>query len=812
MLKYIQDNRKNKNTNVKYTYYCERGIRNIRNFHSKLSVVDDQYANTGDVWVDISTFDSFIKSSWLLINQAKLDDRFPEPLRHTLINGLTGSKIASPSFLLAVEDLQDKVNFKPQCAKKVEVYPQPEIAKLPTFATPAVSPVVIRAALRAEAKYPQFNQSFLRATFHKHGYPSYNVSGNSKRAHSLQKQKLSSNIVRPTQNITSELYLSLLKMWSLWGVSRFSMGFMINYEKFEQLLKKDTSIGYIPVQFYEIIDGSIKRATGLKKKDIASVAIDMFAEYVENLEDWIISGKSGPCPKISIVDVEMLKYEIVWRKDIIDNPDITVEQVEEALEKVRLFYMASIFDYMLSVVCFKPISDTVRHRESAIGIKVEAGGLVALWDILAGLYRKDGIAKDIREKWMSMGIDLEDLQTGQGDWKHYDQTLLAVVLAYAIAFAYPFFDMSKNTSVSEEAARIMFVQFMVSNVQRLMYMYGSGVYEVFGTVFSGKFITSIIDTMYQMLAKSVYLARLLEKYPDSELLSDMVTYGFIVFFFYGDDHVASWPRVANQFKLYDESKNLLDDFVTFCVDILGMRQKVEEFKIFDNVFGERYFTWTDGVYVEDLELAVESPTFLKNQVAEVFIRDTPDAKWVSLGQLPYRATDDIASKLIFTLRSSSNPHLAVMSSMSYASLLSGNLEGYCMVRAFYNELEDVVGELSVDHWDYFRSTVGENSARRVAKGGSFPNLDQLIFNQRSGRIGKGFVPKDFNGNVSPQSYLYTDTNKGNDQKITMDFSERAVYDYDSSFLDQLRATADDYIGDDDYSILPFVKVYDDDAN
>jgi hypothetical protein len=793
MIKYIEKHNSQKHS-MKYSYYARRAFLNMKKVHDFVTY-DEGSFNIQGYEIDASDFNDYVQSVWTIMNQAKKDHKFPDGLRKLLLKGLKGCNVHSPTFLEMFENLLHDIEFSPACAKKIEMYPAPDFNKLPTFDIPPTSPLLLKSALIASGKYPQFNQGFLRPAYSRFGRRCYEVAGRSQKAYKKQITKLNANIVAPEENMAPELHLEMIKLLEVFGIRRHSLEFQIHWDKLEQALMKETSIGYLPVEFLEVVGSGVQKATGLKKKDIAPIAIKMFQDWVDSLTEWIDGNRSGPPPKVSFVDVEMLKYEITWCHDVVENPNITREEIDDSLEKVRLFYMANILDYMLANVCYKHVSETVRFYESAIGVRVEAGGLQKIWEILGHVDRRPD-QQAIIDKWLARGIDLRVMKYGQGDWSKYDQTLLAIVLAFVSIFAYPFFNIEKS-GMSPEVIKAMFLQFVVSNVQKIMYVYAHGLFEVFGCMFSGKFMTSIGDTIYQMLLKAVYFQRLLRKYPNNELLQDIIQFCFIIFFFYGDDHLASWPKVLDDLGifLYEESDCILKDFILFCTKVFGMNHKEKEFKVFDNLYARNFFTLVDGVFVEDLDLQVEGPTFLKNQVSEVFIRTSTEDEYIFVDHLPYRPTVDIACKMTVTVKSSGNVKTAAMSLMSFARLCTGNLEAYCMVKALYDEIAPLAGEITWEDWDYFKNTVGENSARRVAKNGSFPSYDSLVHDQRTGKDQVGFIPKDLKGRPAPTSDLYTATGMGNAQVEHFDTTD-VFYD-DKDLLERM---ADAYNNFDQFNV------------
>ena len=261
--------------------------------------------------------------------------------------------------------------------------------------------------------------------------------------------------------------------------------------------------------------------------------------------------------------------------------------------------------------------------------------------------------------------------------------------------------------------------------------------------------------------------QLLKKYPNSELLRDILLNNFIVLAFYGDDHLAKWPKIMHKFRLYSDTDNFLADYVQFCCNEFGLKSKASEFKIYENLYGERYFDMDGNIFVENLERKIESPRFLRNTVVDVYA-NFGDGDYRYVDKLPYRDTREIAARLTATVKSSANPKTTVMSLMSNARLCSGNFEAWSMAKVMYDELAPLVGFISNDDWDYFKNTVGENSARRVAKNGAFPMLDVLIEEQKEGATGPGFEPKDFNGKKASSSHLYSANGLGNIPSMDLD--------------------------------------------
>jgi len=201
----------------------------------------------------------------------------------------------------------------------------------------------------------------------------------------------------------------------------------------------------------------------------------------------------------------------------------------------------------------------------------------------------------------------------------------------------------------------------------------------------------------------------------------------IVFGFYGDDHLGGWPLYANNYHLYDDSDNILRDFISFCVNVFGMRYKWHEYAIFDDVYSLHQFeTLPNGAVVE--VAGREGPTFLKNQVSHTYLDG------VYLGAYPYRATGQLMAKVGFSLTAMKNPHMHMCLLASLARLSSGNLEAFSQIRIAYEYFSGLYGEPGIDIWNAFFDSKTSGSIRSVVKERltTFPLIHELHMRQNLG--------------------------------------------------------------------------------
>jgi len=753
----------NDNSEKQYSNDMYQYIAAFMQVHA-ITIHTDEGLVIDDIMMEHSDFDQYIRDMFALVNLSKTNRQFPSRLREILTRtNLKGLSANDPKFIEAFMELENMTFFNPACATKVELSPSPVQAKLPTFSYPEIDPDLQEILFELDFVYPQFNCSFVQGLLAWQGHTVRNVTGFSYKAYLNQLNKLHKNIVAPSSEWTPRLLLSTLKLMNRWGVTSPPTRFEYNRDKLLKLLNKNTSIGYMVDQFMVYTSLGYVPVTSLKKKDVALHALDIFEEWIDDI-DRFISGELTEFPRLVFMDLEMVKHEVVWNHEVIMKT-MNEDQLSQLEHKVRLFYMSSVEDYILSSVTYSIVGESLRYYESAIGVKAEAGGLQIIYDKLS----PDNLTEEQHEviDEYSEVADLSEFQYGQGDWESFDQTLLAVVLIFVAFFSKPFFDPGEY---SKKKFDLIFMHFVQSVVQKVMHVFAYGYYEVFGCMFSGKYITSVGDTLYQMILKSTYLNELAKKYANNKMVLDIISSGLIMFFFYGDDHLARWPKIMNNFLLYTDSTCLLTDYIAFCCKNFGSRCKLKELKIFDNLYGQHYFDCIDGVMVENLTLAVEGPMFLKNSVSNVYasLGDVVDYKKV--GVFPYRSTLDVSSKLNYSLNASSDVRIVMCQASSMARLCSGNLEAYEMCYRLYMEIQSRYGDPTIDDWKIFYESNKSRSLHGVIEVGSaFPSLSYLHKIQNDGfESGEGFVAKDRSGNVAAANDLYAGTGGGILPKSTWD--------------------------------------------
>jgi len=179
---------------------------------------------------------------------------------------------------------------------------------------------------------------------------------------------------------------------------------------------------------------------------------------------------------------------------------------------------------------------------------------------------------------------------------------------------------------------------------------------------------------------------LLKKYPDNELLREVIAAQMFIMFFYGDDHIAGWPVWLEQFKLEDGAKDTLDDFVMMCVNKFKMKYKTSASQRYEDgeVIGEIHFMTSefDGVPLEVPSLTRLGCSFLKYTLVQVFYDKRP-----FLTPIPMKHPKDAVSKCGWSVNASKNASLEMAKVVALA-FLNTNPEVHVFLEYYYHALAD----------------------------------------------------------------------------------------------------------------------------
>jgi RNAse (barnase) inhibitor barstar len=608
-----------------------------------------------------------------------------------------------------------------------------------------------------------FNHNYCLGYYARDGLPLNYVTGLSSHAYFSTLNKFNLNIMCPTEDVMSEALLACVKlMYKVGYKSIESVALDLDYSSIVNLLEgRRGGSGVLPFALEEVSATGSRVKYSSCKHDVRFFVADMIQKWKDSIRDYV-HGYSDEPPLDVFINSECQKYEILRWKEVYSEHSLSDEFVLKCLSKVRLFYMSSTFNFAIDSTLYAPVNNIFKYFWNTIGIRVQDGGLQHLWDILSG-----GITSPLKDTWDAIYEaypELRPRQYAEGDWSKYDFTLLAMVLALLAGFCVPFF--SASPDIDEVMLRYILTDFVFNTVFKTMYIHGlGGFYDVWGCMFSGKYITSIGDTLYQMILAMIYLGRLLEKYPDNDVLKLIIANDMIVFAFYGDDHDVSYPLWCNDFLLYDDSENLYSDFISFCTKIFGMNHKASSKFVTDDPYSRVYFVSTDAGFRENLDHPDRflSLSFLQNRVCDLYL-SLDGEKYVYVGVNVYRETVDLVAKLSLSTNSTSDPRLFLCALISQAQLCSGNPEAYSMIARLYESVSKYSPPISEDVWEYFKTLKHGNSIAMLAWSydeSIFPKFDALVARQQHGyKNCEGWKACDQFGFPGDGSVLYTDTGQG----------------------------------------------------
>jgi hypothetical protein len=671
-------------------------------------------------------------------------------------------KIISPEFIRDYKNMAAQDSFKPISVEVAKFEGFVNAPPSPKYEVPPVDPNILVAMAEAEIEHPSFTTSFLSGFSSTYdGVPTRLITAQDEQAIAQANNKFNNYKLVDVEVNANDLYLSQMHIVGVLGQEYDPdlVEILTNTDGVLPAIDKDTSMGYSNISFFDVIDGKATEVPKPKKRDAMKAQASNFEKYKSDMWEYILGHRDEiPFPGPLF---EAHKLEIITYIEFFDTRDdyMSAAEQEKIMMKQRLFYMSASLALMADNAVFKPLINTMRYWLSAIGIQVTYGGLMELWDILMGKR-----TSPLKQRWRTVkrfakkryGIDLGERKYGEGDWSSYDTTLAAMVMAFAIATAFANFSQDGDPLI-----RLLAITAHGQNITKVMYMYLADQYfRVHGRMFSGVLITSTIDTVYQIILYIYYLKKLMLKYSDNVLLREVVTSMMFIMFFYGDDHVAGWPEWMEQFKLYEDSKDPLDDFVNMCVRQFGMMYKREASKRFsaEDVIGEiHFFTAEDGVPHEVEELTSWGMTFLKYSIVQTYIDGEPF--W---SPVPMKQPKDAILKCGWSVSSSKNISLEAAKVVALA-YLNTNPEVHHQLKVLYDCLVARGGAVTPEIMEIVLSRPDSISLYLYShmKGAmqdvEFPRLEENYRKQYKGySLRKGFVPLDAYGNQ-----------KSTEQKVAM---------------------------------------------
>jgi len=661
-----------------------------------------------------------------------------------------------PEFIASYKMMALSEEFQPKGVEKAVYENYTKVPPAPKYDRPTVDPRIPAAQIAVHNEFPEFTvPPFVGFSQTYDGVDLRFVTAQDPQA--IKEATLKFNNYGGDYSTINynDLHLSTLEI-----ISHIGDGFdpelvevCLDIGTIREALDKETSLGYLPASFYDNIDGVDVEVPAPKKRDALDASQDAFQIFLLRVSDYI-TGKLLELPHPGPL-YESHKLELIAHLEFFDQrPDyMDADEAAKAGMKQRLFYMSATLALMIDNAIFKPLLLRARYWLSAIGIKVTEGGLLEMWDIVMGKRTsplKQRWRRVKRFLWHYHGVDIGDRKFGEGDWSSYDTTLAAMVMASALSAAF-----AAYSEHSDPLVRLLAVVAHGQNITKIMWMYlADQFFRVDGRMFSGVLITSTIDTVYQMVLYIYYMKRLMRKFPDDVPLREMLSSWMFIMFFYGDDHVASWPVLMENYKLFEDAEDPLDDFVKLCVREFGMMYKTKAAARYDegDVIGEIYFS-TDNpkrIPLEIEDLTLYGMTFLKYSVVQVYIDGEP-----FLEPIPMKHPKDTPVKLGWSVSASKNHNLELAKVIALA-YLNTNPELHVMLKAYYDALVVGGAQLSDEIVENFLSRPEGLSmylladAFKDSKTFEFPSLISNYMKQYTGYAERsGFNPLSSSGAIIP---------------------------------------------------------------
>jgi hypothetical protein len=675
-----------------------------------------------------------------------------------------------------LKELILKLSFDPANVRKNNVKGVVQFPKIGMNKDPGVSSIVISALAAVDAKYTYTFPVMSGYIYdYEHGIANRYMAGNSYVGYLTTLNKMGANIVEPRESgiLAPLLHVAddlMYKMGIEWREPR-QMDF--SKENIYRMLKDlDSSSGWYNDVITRYNSQGITNPLKVRKKNLAYEVHKLVWRLLFEIEEYV-AGR-GPEPNFNMFAQESRKWE--FRTVNMMSKKVTAEDAEAQILKERLFYIDTILAYVLGKEFFKDFAFMLTSYQSMIGIKVEAGGLQMLWDYTTGSGKSP-----LKKRWEKVylhvsrkfGVDLRQRRYSKGDWSKFDQTLLAKVLAVMACLCVPF--VSKPDGMSDAAYKYLLVVIVCEVVYKTMYIYSTdSLYDVWGSMFSGKYVTSIGDTVYQMLIRGCYVLFIYLKYARAnEIVKLIIENMMMTQGYYGDDNIGGWPAYMDDFLMYDDADNSAQDFVFMCERIFGMVNKWQEFDVYDECYSTHCFEEANGQIL--LTQYYDGPSFIRNQVSHIYLDG------VFLGDFPYRSTEDIMAKVGRVLTASRSVAYTMCLVCSLARLCSGNLEAYDQLSKVYYELLKVNGRVTADQWNSYKKVKHSNSITRMLLlygdydgVNLFPSLVELHNNQIDGyQMGVGLNPS-VDGVIFDSYNLVNNTGKPLGTIVDIDISAASI--------------------------------------
>lgn len=300
----------------------------------------------------------------------------------------------------------------------------------------------------------------------------------------------------------------------------------------------------------------------LTKDMVGAQSSTAVAGFMHDLYSMLASGgaTSGECTQlcrkwISNVFVSAIKVETIA-------PGIDEKGNWKTKEKARIFHMENVIGYMIlrMFICNFTQTGGVRNKEDvqpcAVGMTFAGSSAREFFKEFYDVSEKDleNCVTDSDAINLEKKI-LDEYLVYESDAKNYDQSLLMITLICCMAAVLSRYDVTRdpNDSKHEAVIKEMFRYICARIVEKVgvkvvSRLDGKGFHTLFGTMASGSYETSFLNTVVNLVHHLIVYSQYFVKYEKMNLKSAMVkaaeflNEGHIRFKLFGDDVLAAHKK------------------------------------------------------------------------------------------------------------------------------------------------------------------------------------------------------------------------------------------------------------------------------
>jgi len=612
----------------------------------------------------------------------------------------------SPEFLKDCFDFIKLYQFKPSHMTLIENHNVPNKKDFP-YAMPKMLPEIPLIIAKVSSYYIKCGSPinlFKICYGTRAGIPNAIVTGLNPNCHVDNLEKMCANKKNMDGVPQKYLYSAIYAMMKEAGWDKVQKIVMTppKAELLIDLIKQyDTATGLVPfkdvVTMVRMPDGKVffKDKCPSKKKFLAVELCDLITTVLDAV--WEDAQKGKVWSKIfdgAAVCYSSLKWEMLNAFFDCDGYDELVKMAK----KTRVFFIEAAHQFFLSYFTFASLFAYLNHDGYEIGTPLPRGGMNDIFESLACGTEGYPCNERLRNIYGVYPF-LQERRYWDGDFQKYDQTLLHGVLSTVGMFYATWYnydgqsgDFAKSV-VGDAVFRLAYKFLYLVPIEKLYY--------VLGMMFSGKGETTHANTTTQKLIFYAYLMYKLETFKDHkdiELLKLCINEGLIRGKFSGDDNAGGYPYICE--LLF----NICPADYKIWTEKFGLSYKILNQQA---LTGANYFYKKGDIWIEDVSKRVESMTFLRNHVNDIYESSDGGLNYICVGRYVYRDSKDLLFRIGNSDLANSRIDAFFAKLLSLMYLAVGNIESYMILVRVFTMAKVVynwTGILDFDRLkEYFRS-------------------------------------------------------------------------------------------------------------